>query len=78
MKIPNDISEIAAIIKSDWKNISTEAEPHLKKMHYLHSIYDKYGNSSAKSIIRNFLNNARNWHGDTAREVKKTLREMIG
>ena len=77
MKTPTDISEIAAMIQKDWKNIPSDAATHLKKMQQLHSIYDRYGNLSAKSIIKTFLNQAKNWHGEAAREIKKKLNEMI-
>lgn len=76
MQIPNDISKIAAMIQKDWKTMPEEASTYLKKMHQLHSIYDRYGNLSAKFIIRSFLNHARYWHGEVAREVKKKLNEM--
>ena len=77
MNIPTDISQIAAIIQTDWKSIPEDAATHLKKMQHLHSIYDRYGNLSAKFTIRNFLNHAKYWQGEIAREVKKKLNEMI-
>jgi hypothetical protein len=78
MKISNVISEIAEIIQNDWKNVSPEAAPYLKMMHRLRSIYDIYGETSAKSVIRNFLNHAKYWQGDVAKEVKAKLKELIG
>jgi hypothetical protein len=77
MEIPNDIALIAEIIQNDWKNVFPEAVPYLKAMHRLHSIYDRYNNYSAKFLIRNFLDHAKYWRGETAREVKKKLNEMI-
>ena len=70
------LSEIAAEIRADWKNVYFGAEPYLDAMSSLDSIDDSYGQDSAKSIVAYFLSNATSWRGETARRVKKELKEL--
>ena len=70
------LSEIAAEIRADWKNVYFGAEPYLDAMSSLDSINDSYGQDSAKSIVAYFLSNATSWRGETARRVKKELKEL--
>ncbi len=72
------LSQIADIIYSDWKNISSEAELYLRAMSNLSSIQDTYGDDDAESIVRYFLSNAQKWKGQTAKAVKKHLKKLVG
>ncbi|HEY1871417.1 MAG TPA: hypothetical protein VGG71_10175, partial [Chitinophagaceae bacterium] len=67
------LSEIAAIIDSDWskqgKGVNYAALPYLNSMYSLKTINDVYGCDSAKSIIIYFLGNATSWKGETAKAV---------
>lgn len=69
--------EIAVEIREDWgRKISPYAKPYLEAMEDLISIHDRYGMDSANSIVNYFLANARSWQGETARRIKKELKEM--
>ena len=70
------ISDIAYLIKRDWKKVYFGAVPYLNAMCSITSIDDNYGADSAKSIVRYFLSNASTWKGETAREVKKYLNKL--
>jgi hypothetical protein len=54
------------------------AEDYLQAMRYLNEITDSYYQDSAKSVVLYFLNNAKNWQGETARRIKAELRGMVG
>lgn len=77
MTIPDKIHEIAAIISKDWKKVNYAAVPYLRAMHHLESINDCDGNDNARSIINYFLVNASTWRGETAKEVKKKLNQLV-
>lgn len=70
------IYEIAYEIRKDWKNVNYAAKPYLDAMMSLDSIDDSYGWDSAKSVVLYFLCNAGTWKGETARRIKKELKEM--
>jgi len=70
------LSDIAYLIKRDWKKVYFGAVPYLNAMCSLTSIDDNYGMDSAKSIVRYFLCNAGQWKGEVAREVKKHLNKI--
>jgi hypothetical protein len=72
------IYEIASEIKMNWENPYFGAVPYLDAMMYLYDINSVYGFDTAYSIIIYFLSNARTWKGETARKVKKELKEIIG
>jgi hypothetical protein len=67
---------IAKEIRSDWKNVNFGAKPYLDAMGSLSTINDSYGFDSAKSIVLYFLSNASTWRGETAKRVKKELKDM--
>jgi hypothetical protein len=69
--------EIAREIKSDWKKPYFGAVPYLDAMSTLNSINDNYIYDSGKSVVLYFLSNANTWRGETARRIKKELKEMI-
>lgn len=71
------LSTIAREIRSDWKNVNYAAEPYLEAMECLDSIYDKYGFEDGVFIVLYFLDNARTWRGEVARDTKKELNQMV-
>lgn len=71
------ISEIAQIIENDWGEVYFAAKPYLNAMKELSSINDAVGYDEGKQIVIYFLENAKQWKGETAREVKKHLRGLI-
>lgn len=71
------VSEIAAEISSDWKNVNPAAEPYLNAMFYLEDINDMYIAERGSMVVAYFLANAGTWRGETARNVKKELNSMI-
>lgn len=70
------INEIAAEITADWKKPYFGAVPYLNAMRSLRQITDKYGCDDAESIIMYFLANAGTWRGETARRIKKELKDL--
>jgi hypothetical protein len=71
------ISEMARVIKGDWKKIYFGAVPYLDAMGTLNSVDDNYYLNSGKSIVLCFLANSNTWRGEIAREVKKELKKRI-
>jgi hypothetical protein len=71
------IYEIAMDIIADWKNISPHARPYLHAMTTLDDMSDSFGLDSAQTIIVYFLGNAQGYRGETARKVKKELKDML-
>lgn len=70
------IRDIATEIRNDWRNVNYAAAPYLDAMSSLDSVNDSYGAESARTIVLYFLSNASSWRGDTARRVKKELKDM--
>lgn len=75
--IPDNISEIAKIVKSDWENVNFAAVPYLNAMQSLNSINDTFISDSGRSIVIYFLANASAWRGEMAREVKAKLNQLL-
>jgi predicted RNA-binding Zn-ribbon protein involved in translation (DUF1610 family) len=71
------LSEIAQIIRKDWKNVNYAAKPYLDAMSSLDSVNDDFGQDSGRSIVAYFLSNANSWKGETAKAVKKELNKRI-
>lgn len=71
------ISTIASEIYSDWKNVNYAAKPYLEAMTDLETIHDTYFYDSAYSVVAYFLSNASSWRGETAKRIKKELKEML-
>lgn len=71
------IYEIAREIRRDWgAKVNFAAKPYLDAMLCLNSIDDNYFFDSARSVVMYFLCNAGTWRGETARRIKKELKEM--
>lgn len=71
------IHQIADEILGDWQNVHFAAKPYLQAMHFLETTGEFYGSDSAKTIILYFLGNATTWRGETAKRIKKELKELI-
>jgi hypothetical protein len=68
------ISQLAQVVRKDWKKVYFGAVPYLEAMFSLNNINDNYILDSGKSIVLYFLSNASSWRGDTARAVKAELK----
>ncbi|ASE62100.1 hypothetical protein CEQ15_11655 [Chryseobacterium indologenes] len=77
VQIPDNIAQIALMVKKDWKNVYFGAVPYLDAMRSLHSVNDSYYEDSASSIINYFLANATTWRGEIARAVKSKLKQLV-
>ena len=77
VQIPDNISQIAQIVKNDWKKVYFGAVPYLNAMQSLNTIHDHYYEDSAESIVNYFLANATTWRGETARQVKTKLKQLV-
>ena len=71
------LSEIAALIGNDWRQLNYAAKPYLEAMFSLRSITDDYGMDSGSSIVAYFLANATSWRGEVAKAVKKELSRRL-
>jgi hypothetical protein len=74
MKRP--LYEIAREIRKDWTKPYFGAVPYLEAMETLSDISQDYYADSAESIVLYFLSNAQTWKGETARRIKKELKEL--
>ena len=70
------LKDIANEIAADWKKPHFGAVPYLDAMKTLDSINDNYFFDSGKSIVLYFLANAGTWRGETARRIKKELKQL--
>ncbi|WP_313491903.1 MULTISPECIES: hypothetical protein [Sphingobacterium] len=75
--IPDDISMIAYIVRSDWKKVYIGADPYLEAMESINSITDNYFEESAATIVNYFLANAQSWRGPIAKAVKAKLNALL-
>lgn len=69
--------EIVREIRKDWKKVYFGAIPYLDAMATLESVNDLFGYDNGKSIVRYFLSNASAWKGETAKRIKKELKELL-
>ncbi len=77
VQIPDNIAQIAEMVKKEWKNVYFGAVPYLEAMQSLNDIGDSYYYDSATTILNYFLANATTWRGETARAVKTKLKMLI-
>ncbi|AZA84593.1 hypothetical protein H3Z85_00910 [Chryseobacterium indologenes] len=77
VQIPDNIAQIALLVRKDWKNVYFGAVPYLDAMHSLSSVNESYYEDSASSIINYFLANATTWRGEVARAVKAKLKQLV-
>lgn len=77
------LSEIAAIIYSDWRDKNGEsviyfgAKPYLKALAMLTNISDQFGADDGKTAALYFVSNARTWQGPVAKAIKAELNRRI-
>lgn len=71
------ISQIAKIIKEDWKRPNYAASPYLDAMEGLETLQDSYYCDSGSGIVAYFLANASTWRGEVAKAVKKELNSRL-
>jgi len=77
-KLPGmDISEIAQVIRRDWRPVNFAAKPYLMAMTGLGSVNDSYGADDGRMIVNYFLSNASSWRGPIAKLVKKELNKRV-
>lgn len=69
--------EIVREIRRDWKKVYFGAAPYLDAMATLESANDLFGYDNGKSLVRYFLANASAWRGETAKRIKKELKELL-
>jgi hypothetical protein len=72
-----NLNEIAREIRQDWQNVHFAAKPYLQAMQSLENVTDNYGWDSGRSIVNYFLSNAGTWKGETAKRIKKELKQLI-
>lgn len=75
--MPRPIYEIATEIAHNWENPNFGAAPYLEAMLSLESVSDKYIHEDGRSIVLYFLANCAAWRGETAKRIKKELRDMV-
>lgn len=68
------VSELAELVRADWKKVYFGAVPYLDAMSCLRTVNDNYGLDSGESVVLYFLANANTWRGDVARAVKAELK----
>jgi hypothetical protein len=71
------LSELASMIRRDWKNVYFGAKPYLDALGTLDSIGDNYGMDSGRSIVAYFLANATTWRGPVAKAIKLELNRRL-
>lgn len=71
------INKISDEIKKDWKKIHYTAAPYLYAMGQVEKLEDKFIKTNGKNLILKFLSNAGTWRGETARQIKAELKEMV-
>lgn len=74
---------IASEIRKDWKATSKNgiyfgAVPYLDAMSSMDNVNQNYGMDTGKSIVLYFLANASTYKGETAKRIKKELKDMCG
>jgi len=69
---------IAQDIYMDWgKNVSAASRPYLEAMSELETVNDNYYADSGRSVVLYALSNMGSYRGETARKLKKELKEML-
>ena len=77
MYTDKNISQLARIIKNDWKKVNYAAVPYLEAMFSLDKITDNYMYDTGRDVVMRFLCNASAWRGDTAKAVKAELKSRL-
>ena len=72
------ISQLARLIRKDWKKVNYAAEPYLSAMADLETINDYYGADDGKEIVTYFLCNAASYRGEHAKAIRAELKRRVG
>lgn len=75
--VPDQLNEIAGLIKRQWTSMYFGAVPYVQAMQYLKTIDDNYGDDTGRSIVTYFLGNAKTWKGEYAKAVKAKLNALL-
>jgi hypothetical protein len=71
------LSDIAFVVKADWKRPYFGAVPYLDAMFSLSSVSDSFGYDTGESVVLYFLANANTWRGPVAKAVKAELKRRL-
>jgi hypothetical protein len=71
------LHEIAKEISEDWSSMYFGAHPYWMAMYCMNDINDNYGMDDGRTIVTYFLANASTWRGETAKRIKKELKDML-
>lgn len=71
------ISEIASVIRKQWKSVNFAAKPYLDAMMGMEKIDDTYGDDQGRSIVSYFLGNASQFRGPEAKVIKAELSRRV-
>lgn len=71
------LSDLAEMVRKDWKNVYFGAKPYLAAMQSMDNIDQNYGSDSGREIVNYFLSNATTWRGPTAKMVKAELNRRV-
>jgi len=71
------LSEIASLVRIDWKAVNYAAKPYLDAMQTLQHIDDNYGLDRGSSIVAYFLSNSSSYRGPVAVAIKKELNRRL-
>jgi hypothetical protein len=77
MKQHRPLSNIAAEIRRDWKNVPSCAQPYLNALLQMDSIDNNYYYDTGTSVVRYFLANAQQWRGPVAKVIKAELKALL-
>lgn len=71
------LSQIADIIRREWRPIYFAAQPYVAAMLQCPSVDSHYGVETGKDIVLRFLCNCATWRGPVARLVKAELQRRV-
>jgi hypothetical protein len=72
------LSELATVIRKDWKKPYFGAVPYIEAMAYCATVDTPYGCEDGKTQVIYFLSNANTWRGPVAKAVKAELKRQAG
>lgn len=72
-----NLSDIALVVRNDWKKVWYGAVPYLDALSDMESIDQNYGLDTGSSVVAYFLSNATTWKGEVARAVKAELNKRL-
>lgn len=70
--------QISDVIYEDWgREMPFKAHRYVEAIANLDNLDDVFGADSGNTIVAYFLENAKDWRGETARDIKKVLNKML-